>query len=455
MTVRPRVHQVLATLGYGDAIGHEVLGVQRVLRGAGYESEIFVETADRRLEDCTIDYREMVGAIAPEDVLVHHFSIGSRASRTAYALPGRMALVYHNITPPHYFVGVHRDLVKQCFRGRRELTAYIDRSDLALGDSEYNRLELEALGFPRTGVLPVVPGFGHLDGPPSPLLAADFDDGWTNVLFVGRVIPNKKFETIIRAFHVYRTRHNPRARLLLVGSYSGFERYLSMLQELIASLGTPDVHFLGHVSNEELTALYDVADLFLCASAHEGFCVPIIEAFYKGVPVLAYASTAVPATMDGGGVLYDTTDPFEIARLMEAVLDDPAVEEGILRSQDAALGRLQARDFPGTLLRFIDQVIAGPPRPAPAVAWDFWAQFEQFERFEELRQFRPALFQALPVSGSGARGLGLEAGVDASAGTSPESDSWIRAQGPGLGENSKVGASPDPEPRSPSPDPRK
>ncbi len=113
-----------------------------------------------------------------------------------------------------------------------------------------------------------------------------------------------------------------------------------MLQELIADLGTPDVHFLGHVSNEELTALYDVADLFLCASAHEGFCVPIIEAFYKGVPVLAYASTAVPATMDGAGVLYDTTDPFEIARLMEAVLDDPAVEEGIVQSQDAALARL-------------------------------------------------------------------------------------------------------------------
>jgi len=127
MTTRPRVHQVLATLGYGDAIGHEVLGIQRVLQGAGYESEIFVETADRRLEDRTIDYREMVGAIAPEDILIHHFSIGSRASRTAYALPGRMALVYHNITPPLYFVGVHRDLVKQCFRGRRELTAYIGR----------------------------------------------------------------------------------------------------------------------------------------------------------------------------------------------------------------------------------------------------------------------------------------------------------------------------------------
>jgi L-malate glycosyltransferase len=400
MTVQPgrraRVHQVLATLGYGDAIGHEVLGIQRVLRRAGCESEIFVETADPRLEDLTVDYREMVGAITPDDLLIHHFSIGSRASRVAYALPGRMAIVYHNITPPEYFVGVHRDLVKLCFRGRRELTAYIDRSDLALGDSEYNRQELDALGFAPTGVLPVVPDFSHLNVEPNRVLAADFDDGWTNVMFVGRVIPNKKFETVIRAFHAYRTRHNPRSRLLLVGSYSGFERYLAMLHALIARLGTADVHFLGHVSNEELTALYDVADLFLCASAHEGFCVPIIEAFYKQVPVLAYASTAVPATMDGGGVLYDTTDPLEIARLIEGVLDNADVEEAVLRSQDAALQRLLGRNFAETLLGFVDQVMQRPARPAPEVAWDFWAQFEQSERLEELRQFRPAVFKALP-----------------------------------------------------------
>jgi L-malate glycosyltransferase len=397
MPAKPRVHQVLATLGYGDAIGHEAIGIQQVLRGAGYESEIFVETADPRLEDLTIDYRELVGAVSPSDLLIHHFSIGSRASRTAYALPGRMALVYHNITPPEYFIGVHKDLVKLCFRGRRELTAYIDRSEIALGDSEYNRQELEALGFRTTGVLAVVPGFSHLDGMPDRMMAADFDDGGTNIIFVGRVIPNKKFEDVIRAFHAYRTRHNPRSRLLLVGSYSGFERYLAMLQSLIARLGTPDVHFLGHVSNEELSALYDVADLFLCASEHEGFCVPIIEAFYKRIPVLAYAATAVPATMDGGGVLYDTKDALDIARLMEAVLDDGRLEDAILESQDSALERLRARDFGGTLLRFVDQTLAGPPREAPEVAWDFWQQFDQFERLEEVRQFRPALYRALPV----------------------------------------------------------
>jgi L-malate glycosyltransferase len=402
--VRPRIHQVLATLGYGDAIGHEVLGIQRVLRSAGYESAIFVETADPRLEHLTIDYREMVGAIAPTDILIHHFSIGSRASRTAYALPGRMVLVYHNITPPEYFIGVHTDLVKLCFRGRRELTAYIDRSELALGDSEYNRQELEALGFRSNGVLPVVPDFTHLDGIPDRMQARDFDDAWTNVIFVGRVIPNKKFEDVIRAFHVYRTRHNPRSRLLLVGSYSGFERYHAMLQSLIARLGTPDVHFLGHVSNEELSALYDVADLFLCASEHEGFCVPIIEAFHKRVPVLAYAATAVPATMDGGGVLYETKDPLDVARLMAAVVDDVRIEEAVLQSQDAAIERLRGRDFGGTLLRFMDETLRTPPREAPDVAWDFWQQFDQFERLEELRQFRPSVYRALPVNpGSGMR----------------------------------------------------
>jgi glycosyltransferase involved in cell wall biosynthesis len=390
------VHQVLATLGYGDAIGHEVLGIQRVLRAAGFASEIFVESADRRLEHLTTHYLEMVGTIGPDDVLLHHFSIGSRASRTAYAIPGRMALVYHNITPPEYFVGVHKELVKLCYHGRRELTAYVNRADLALGDSEYNRLELEALGFAATGVLPVVPGFSHLDLPPNRLAVSAFEDGWTNLLFVGRVIPNKRFEDLIAAFHVYRTRWNPRSRLLLVGSYSGFEKYFAMLQGLIVRLGTPDVHFLGHVSNEELTAIYDAADLFLCASEHEGFCVPIIESFYKRVPVLAYAATAVPATMDGAGVLYDTKDPFEVARLIDAIVDQPDVAEAIVTAQDAALDRLLARDFPGTLLRFVEDLRRQGPRPAPPVTWDFWAQFEQRERLEELRLYRPAAYRALP-----------------------------------------------------------
>ena len=392
----PKIHQVLATLGYGDAIGHEVLGIQRVLRHAGFESDIFVQTADPRLEDLTRDYRDLLEASDPSNILIHHFSIGSRASRMAYAVPDRQILVYHNITPPGFFVGVHGQLAEECFKGKRELGMYPARVDLALGDSEFNRQELESLGFHPTGVLPVVPDFAHLDLEPNDLMAGQFDDDDMNILFVGRIVPNKRIEDVIRFFHAYQRTFNPRSRLLLVGSYGGYEKYLSVLLEFVASLGTSHVHFSGHVTDAELTAYYEVADLFLCASAHEGFCVPIVEAFYKQVPVVAYAATAVPSTMDGAGVLYTTQDPFEVAALVDAVLSDDALYDAIVRKQDEAVTRLQAKDFDGTLLRFVDQVLKSPRRPAPQVTWDFWDQFKLAEELYDLQQYRPAIYRSLP-----------------------------------------------------------
>lgn len=395
MTGRGHVHQILATLGYGDAIGNEVLGIRRALQAAGYASEIIVETADPRLEHLTVDYRDMVGEVGPDDLLIHHFSIGSRASRTAFALPSRMMLIYHNITPPEYFLGVHHGLVRQCYEGRRELLPYRSRCELALGDSDFNRRELEALGFPRTDVLPVVPDFTHLEVPPDPRIFDAFDDDWTNVLFVGRLIPNKRPDNLIRFVHAYRTLYDRRTRLILAGSYGGFERYYAQLQRLVATLGVDDVHVLGQVSNEELTALYDVADLFLCASEHEGFCVPLMEAFHKRVPVMALAAAAVPETMDGGGVLYDTTDPARVAALMASTLQQAATSDAILESQDAALARLVGRDFAGLVRSFVDQAFALPRAGAP-VAPDFWDQFRQAEALETLHERRPAAFHALP-----------------------------------------------------------
>src|SRR5688500_10043587 len=401
------IHQVLATLGYGDAIGNEVMGIQRVLREAGYESEIFAQTADPRLEDLTLGYMDLREASHPDNILIHHFSIGSRVSRLAYALPDRMVLIYHNITPPEFFVDVNKELVRLCVGGRRELALYQTRCDLALGDSEYNRQELEALGFSPTGVLDVVPDFDHLRGPANYALAGAFDDDWVNVLFVGRVIPNKKFEDIIRAFHAYKTLFNPRSRLLLVGAHSGFERYVSMLHRFIARLGARDVHLVGHVSNEELTAYYELADVFVCASEHEGFCVPLVESFHMGVPVIAYDATAVPSTMDGAGILYTNKDPLHVAGLINAIVDDRALADRIVEGQFGALDRLAAKDFARTLLQHVDNVLAAPRRQHPPVAFDFWDQVDRAEEYDEIKAYRPAAFQALPPE-SGSREPGTE-----------------------------------------------
>ncbi|MBM64481.1 MAG: hypothetical protein CL484_16150 [Acidobacteria bacterium] len=393
---RPAVHQVLATLGYGDAIGNEVIGIRKALHLAGFESDIFVETSDSRVDHLCRDYRDLIDISHPDNILIHHFSIGSRASRVAYALPDRMVLIYHNITPPEYFVGVHKDLVQLCYSGRRELRAYPARCDLALGDSEFNKEELEALGFSRTGVLPVVPDFTHLDQTPDHTLVSEFDDDKLNILFVGRMIPNKRIEDVIRFYHAYKVKYGRNARLLLVGSYSGFESYLASLHHLINSLGISDVHIFGHVSNAELTACYDLADLFLSASEHEGFCVPLVEAFYKQLPVLAYDAAAVSSTLDGAGVLYKNKDPRHVASIINTVLSDVDIQGDIIDAQDQALVRLQAIDFTTTLLEAIERVRQSARLPTVSIRWDFWQRFNEWERLEELRLYRPSAYEALP-----------------------------------------------------------
>ncbi|MGE5359473.1 MAG: glycosyltransferase [Bacteroidales bacterium] len=356
----PEVHQVLATLGYGDAIGNEALAIQRLLRGAGFRSEIFVETAQPRVAACTRDYRELPRFSSPANLLIHHFSIGSRASRTAFALPDRMLLVYHNVTPARYFLDVNDALAERCYRGRRELSAYVTRVRLAVGASEFNRAELERMGFAPTAVLPpLVPDFNHLEVEPDHVTEAAFGDDVVNILFVGRIVPNKRIEDLVRIFKAYSTLFNARARLIVVGSWDGFEAYYGMLQEFVAREGVERVYFAGHVTNEQLTAFYDVADVFLCASEHEGFCVPLVESFYKDVPVVAFAAAAVPATLDGGGLLYDTKDPVTVAGLVDAVVSDDRLRSSVLASQRAALARLMQKDFRALLLGYVERALAG------------------------------------------------------------------------------------------------
>jgi glycosyltransferase involved in cell wall biosynthesis len=245
-------------------------------------------------------------------------------------------------------------------------------------------------------VLPVVPDFSHLDREPNRFVADLFDDEWTNILFVGRVIANKKIEDLIRIFHAYHTVFNPRSRLIVVGMYTMFERYLAGLTHMAAELGLSHVHFTGHITDEELVAYYEIGDLFLCASEHEGFCVPIVEAFYKQVPVVAYAATAVPGTMDGAGVLFDDKEPLHVAALMDAVLSNPRLQDAIVDGQLQAVRRLQAKDFAGTLLGFVDRILSGPRAAPPQVTRDFWEQFDAEEALEEVRKFRPSAFKALP-----------------------------------------------------------
>ncbi len=345
-----RVHQLLAALSYGDAIGNEALAIQRQLRAAGHESDIFAELVHPRVAHLARPLWEYREVSSPDTVCIFHFSIGSAAGRLIHGAPDRLVVVYHNITPAHFFLGFHPHLAGLCHHGRRELRAFAPRTELALGDSEYNRRELEEAGFARTGVLPIVLDLSLYDRPPSPVVRRLYDDGRTNVLFVGRVIPNKKIDDLVRTFAVFQKWVQPRSRLLLVGDYRGFDRYYDRLNELVRELRADEVVFTGQVDDEELYACYRAADAFLCLSEHEGFCVPLQEAMHFGLPVIAYETGAVRETLHGGGLLLQDKSPELVAELLDRVTHGSDLRRAVLASQARAIARIRATDF-GALLR--------------------------------------------------------------------------------------------------------
>jgi glycosyltransferase involved in cell wall biosynthesis len=359
--MRRHVHQVLAALSYGDAIGNEALAIQRHLRSAGFESDIFAERVHPRMASLArplFEYREVSGR---DTVCVFHFSIGSAAGRLAYHAPDRLVCIYHNITPARFFLGFHPHLAGLCHHGRRELEAFADRTELALGDSEFNRRELEAAGYRKTAVLPIVLDLDAYRRPPSPVVKRLYGDGRTNILFVGRVIPNKKIDDLVRVFAVYQRYVDPRSRLLVVGDHRGHERYYDRLQAMVRAFDLDEVVFTGQVDEDDLMAYYSVADLFLCLSEHEGFCVPLVEAMSFGLPVLAYDAGAVPETLRGGGVLLKEKRPEIVAELAQLVLRDPALRKAVVATQERAMAEVRSADFGAILLAALAPVLDERP----------------------------------------------------------------------------------------------
>jgi glycosyltransferase involved in cell wall biosynthesis len=330
------VHQLLSNFEYGDAIGNHVRALRGLLRRSGYVSDVYAQYIHPDLTRETrffARYREVSG---PDQVVLFHFSIGSDVTSFYAGLPDRKVLVYHNITPAEYFVGVNARVADRCRRGRWELERLAAVTDLALGVSEFNRRELEAAGFRRTGVVPILLDWATYSHPPVGSLEAAHGKG-TNLLVVGRIAPNKRLEDVIKTYYFYR-RLDPTSRLLVVGSAVDTEGYLAGLQKLAAELGVLDgVVFTGAVSQAELCTYYRLATVYLSLSEHEGFCVPLLEAMHFGVPVIAYAAAGVPETLGGAGLLVQDKDFPTLAELLQRAVTDTALRQAVVAGQRARL----------------------------------------------------------------------------------------------------------------------
>lgn len=350
------IHQFATSLSYGDAISDEMLEIQKTLREKGHKSEIFIKFYDPRMARHIKDFREYKKFSSSHNVVIFHFSIGSPVSKMFFRIPDKKIIMYHNITPHNFFLDYHRILTRECYKGRLEIKLFVDKVDLALGDSEFNRKELERVGYPFTGVLPLLLDFSKFDEEGDPVTRNVFSNGKMTILYVGRLIPNKKFEDIIKTFYFYKKYFNPDSQLILVGDYRGLERYYASLQDLIYKLGLSDVYFSGHVEFSELVSFYRLADVYLSFSEHEGFGVPLLEAFYMRVPVVAYAAGAVEETMNKGGVLLFKKDFFKTAVLLDKIIKDITFRGNLIDSQLGALRKYRRENLSSILLRHVERV---------------------------------------------------------------------------------------------------
>ena len=335
------INQWVPAAHTGDAIGDSARRVRDLLRSMGHESELYALTID---DDLRHDVRPFADPAATRGQLtIFHYALPSPMTEAFASLGSGRMLQYHNVTPASYFAPYDPSLFRLASLGRDELATLAGRVDLALGDSEYNRRELEALGFSRTGVFPIAVDTSRITQPANrPALDAILDDGLVNFLFVGRIAPNKKIEDIIRLAEVYKRYVDAYYRFIFVGRFDVVPRYYSMIRALMTEYRFLNNRFVftGAISDEELAVYYRHAAVYISMSEHEGFCVPLVEAMAADVPVLAYAAAAVPDTLGGAGVQFAPKDLEYAAELLGSLTFDDG-----LRAQVIAGQRRRLADF--------------------------------------------------------------------------------------------------------------
>jgi glycosyltransferase involved in cell wall biosynthesis len=318
------VWQVLSGAGPVDAVSRQALAFRERFRAWGWGGGDVAASIDPRAKGFEPLRAMTAHPPAPDDVLLIHYSAYAPRLRDVLDLPNRKLLLSHNVTPARWLWDHDATTALHCELGRRQLPDYAARCDLAAGVSSYNAAELGS-----DVVIPPLLDLAWLRGsaPANP----------PEVLFVGRMAPHKRQDEAIRAFALYRRRHAPDARLVLVGEPLN-AGYLTALRALADRVG--GVVFEHSLSPAQLAQRYASASAFLCLSEHEGFCIPLLEAFAAGVPVVARPAGGLPETAGDAALLVPDRDPAVVAELLAlAIADAP------LRAELVSRGRARVEHY--------------------------------------------------------------------------------------------------------------
>ena len=354
-----KFYQLVPAMHYGDAVGDSIRLIRDLLQEEGHSCKIYSLTIDDVLKDEINSWELFKQQYGKDSVTILHFALPSPMTQVFAQLTGRKILIYHNITPAEFFQPYDSELAKIARVGRQQLNSLPDLVDLALGDSEYNRKELEDIGFNATAVFPIPLDLSRYKQSADPLILKMYSDEAINILFVGRIVPNKRLEELIKVAAYFKNYGATKFRLILVGKTDRVEAYYYQLLQLVEDLRLDrnEVIFTGHIDFPQLISYYRVAHIFLSMSEHEGFCVPLIESMFFQVPILAYNCTAVPYTLGEAGILINQKKIAAIAELCYLMAQDRELRGKIIEAQKRRLEYFSLQRSRKRLLNFIEEVL--------------------------------------------------------------------------------------------------
>lgn len=349
-----------------DAVSNHTFEAQRLLRELGFQSEIYAQILGPGVAGRVRPVSELAEYASANRWLLYQCSIGSPVAELFANDPGKKMLNYHNITPAELVEEWIPPLGEESRLGRRQLAALAPIVRASIADSPYNASELVQFGFKNVGVVSVLIESANLgviaDAAEVSRLRRAQADGGSDWLFVGQVAPHKSQHDLVAALACYRRAYADPARLHIVGREMGsaYREALLLFTRAMDLEGV--VELPGSVPAAMLAAHYECADVFVCLSRHEGFCVPIIEAMARGVPVVAFDAAAVPDTLGDAGLLLSRRDPAYVAAAVHELLSDEVARHHLVKAgkRRAPLFDLEAAraSFRSSILSAVDPSVA-------------------------------------------------------------------------------------------------
>lgn len=355
-----RIIQIINELVFGHAVSNHVLAIKRLLAEAGVDSDIYCEKIENRLSADVAKMLDQLPTLNENDIIIYHLRVKSDWNRKVAKLAGKKILIYHVLTPAN-FLEPFDDKVGQLTReGLQEVEDLLPYIDCAFEPSPFDVKELVDFGFPpeKIALVPYILPLDDYKAEPDAEIMKLCQDGKTNILFVSRIVPNKKQEDAIAAFAYYKRNFNNDARLILPGRII-FKKYKEQLDEYIQALGLSekDVLLPGSIPFSQILAYYASSDIFLCSSEHEGFCIPLVEAMCFDIPIIAYKFTAIPDTLMGSGILLEEKDPVMTACWINRLMNDKVLRETIIKKQQDILKEYQYQPVGAKFLQELSSFI--------------------------------------------------------------------------------------------------